>query len=79
MTFQEQVEEITAMQKAPPGKFRVLCVDTFPNPPIGDPFVLADCDTKQVAIDMAKAHGSADQPAYVYDDAGKYIFGAGKS
>ncbi len=36
------IKEALAIQKGPPGKFRVLCVDTWEEPPVGDPFVLAD-------------------------------------
>ena len=61
------------MQKAPTGKYRVLCVDTFSNPPLGDAFVLADCDTKDAAIAMAKAHATDFQPAYIYDDKGRFL------
>jgi hypothetical protein len=77
-TFAEQIEEIVAMQKAPPGRFRVLVVDSFSNPPFGEPFVIADCDDKDTATKLAMAHGSNFQPTYVYDDQGGYLFGAGQ-
>ena len=73
MTFEEEVAAILEMQKAPPGKFRVLCVDSFSNPPLGEPFVLADCDNKEAAREMAKAHRSEFQEACVYDENGHYI------
>ena len=56
-------------------KFRVLSVDTFANPPYGDPAVLADCDTKEDAIKLATAHGRKMEACYVCDSAGKYLFG----
>jgi hypothetical protein len=62
----------------PPGKFRVLGVDTFVNPPYGEPYVLADCDDKEEAIKMASAHGRPLESVYVYDGAGNYLFGSGK-
>lgn len=76
-TWDEEIREITAMRKAPTGKFRVLGVDSFTNPPFGEPFVLCDCETKEAAISMATAHGGPAIPHYVYDETGKYIFGVG--
>ena len=70
--------QITEMRKAPAGKFRVLGVDAFANPPLGEPFVLADCDDKETAVQMAKSHGGPFNPHYVYDSDGKYIFGSGR-
>jgi len=77
MTFEEQINEILTMQKAPPGKFRALGVDSFANPPLGEPYVLCDCADKETAIQMAKNHGGPFNPHCVYDEAGAYIFGAG--
>jgi hypothetical protein len=71
-----EITKILEMQKAPAGKFRVLCVDTFANPPYGEPFVLADCDDKEAAITLAKAHGAPMQPAYVYDSDSKCVYSA---
>ena len=77
-TFEEQVGEIVAMQKAPPGKFRVLGVDTFANPPLGEPYVIGDCDDKKTAIKLASAQGGLMNPVYVYDSEGRFVFGAGR-
>jgi hypothetical protein len=63
-------------RKAPPGKFRVLGVDTFEGP--FEDYLIADCDTKEKAIDLAKKHGADMNPTYVYDSAGKLLFNAGK-
>ncbi len=78
-TWDEQVQEIQEMRKAPPGKFRVLGVDSFSNPPLGELFVLCDCDTKDAAIAMATAHGGPMNPHCVYDQDGSYVFGAGSA
>ena len=77
MTWDEQVKEIVEMQKAPPGKFRVLGVDSFANPPLGEPFVLCDCADRETAIQMARSHGGPFNPHYVYDENGTFIFDAG--
>jgi hypothetical protein len=67
------IQEVLAMQKAPPGKYRVLLVDTFANPPYGDPCVLADCDDKEAAVKLATAHGGPMLPCYVYDETGNCL------
>jgi len=72
-----ELEQVIAMQKAPPGKYRVLLVDTFANAPYGDPCVLADCDDLEAATKLATAHGCRMLPCYVYDDAGDNLFSAG--
>lgn len=56
---------------APSGKFRVLGVDTFEGP--FEDFLIADCDDKETAINLAKSHTAEMQPCYVYDDAGKLV------
>lgn len=78
MTFSKQVAAILEMQKAPSGKFRVLGVDLFTNAPLGDSFVIADCDDEESAFKMARAHGTESQPAYVYNANGKYLYGIPK-
>ncbi len=59
--------------KAPKGKFRVVCVDTFSN----EDWVHGDFDTKQIAINKANKKGGNMLKAYVYDDQGKWLHGAG--
>ena len=73
MGISTEIENVLRMQKAPPGKYRVLLVDTFANPPYGDPCVLADCDSKEAAIKLATAHGRSMEPAYVYDENGRLL------
>jgi len=63
-------------QKAPPGKFRVLGVDTFSGP--FEDYLIADCDSKETAIALAKKHGGSMNPTYVYDWEGDMLFTAGK-
>lgn len=61
---------------APPGKFRVLGVDTFEGP-FAD-YIIADCDDKETAIKLATAHGGEMSPVYVYDELGRFLFSAGR-
>ena len=60
--------------KAPAGKFRVLGVDTFSGP--FEDYLIADCDSKETAIQLAEAHGG--EMTRVYDDSGKFLFAAGE-
>jgi len=72
------IDEVFAMRAAPARKFRVLLVDTFASPPLGEPTVVADCNDKETAVTIAKSHGAPGQPCYVYNDAGEFLFGAGR-
>jgi len=47
--------------KAPPDKFRVLGVDTFSGP--FEDYLIADCDSKETAIELAKEHGGIKHEA----------------
>lgn len=59
--------------KAAPGKFRVVCVDTFD----GDDWIDGDYDTVGKAVDVANAKGGTMLKTHVYDDKGKHIHDAG--
>lgn len=61
---------------APRGKFRLIGVDTFEGP-FAD-FLVGDFDNRDDAIAEATARGKAMTPMYLYDDAGKLVFSAGK-
>jgi len=56
---------------APPGKFRVVEVDTF-QPPGEGHSVIGDYDTLAEALQRAK-DGTEDTPRYVYDDKGQEL------
>lgn len=63
--------------KAPPGEFRVVCVDTFD----GDDWVGGDFKTKEEAIDFANKKVKANPTMFkvhIYDDVGVHLFEAGK-
>ena len=62
--------------KAPPGKFRVIGVDTFEGPL--EDYLIGDFEDKDVAIKTATNKAGDMNPCYVYDDQGKRIFGAGR-
>lgn len=59
--------------KAPPGQFRVICVDTFE----GDGWVQGDFETHSKAIDVATEIGGVMLKTHVYDDLGHHVFEAG--
>ena len=48
-------------RKAPHGKFRVSGVDTFAGP--FEDYLIADCDSKETAIELAKEHGGIKHEA----------------
>lgn len=60
---------------APPGKFRVIGVDTFD----GDDWVEGDFDTKEAAIAHAadRTKGKQMLKMHVYDDTGRHISASG--
>lgn len=59
--------------KAPPGKYRVIGVDTFD----GTDWIEGDFDTEAEALKCAKKTGGEMLKAHVYDDKGTHIFDAG--
>jgi hypothetical protein len=60
--------------KAPPGKFRVVLVDTFDD----ESWVHGDYDTPEQAIEQAKDKGGVMLKSHVYDDQGKHLYDAGE-
>lgn len=60
-------------RSAPPGKFRVIGVDTFD----GTDWVYGDFNTKEKAIEFADEKGDDMLKTHVYDDQGKHLFTAG--
>lgn len=58
---------------APKGQFRVICVDTFD----GGDWVQGDFATREEAVNVARSKGGEMLRAYVYDDTGKQLSGAG--
>jgi hypothetical protein len=59
--------------KAPPGKFRVIGVDTFD----GTDWIYGDYKTRDEAIKLANEIGGTMLKTHVYDDQGKHIHSAG--
>lgn len=59
--------------RAPAGKFRVVCVDTFD----GGDWVDGDYDTREAALKRAQEKGAPMLCAHVYDDQGKHIGNVG--
>ena len=59
--------------KAPIGKFRVICVDTFDS----TDWIDGDYDTYSEAVEIAKYKGGNMLKTHVYDDQGKHVFEAG--
>ena len=67
--------------KAPPGKFRVVCIDKF-HPPGEEDFVRGDYDSLEKALSLARqwtqeasklaTDSSIATVFYVYDDKGVY-------
>ncbi len=55
-------------RKAPAGKFRVICVDTFD----GTDWVSGDFDTIDDAFRHAAQQGGEMLRAYIYDEDGSY-------
>ena len=60
--------------KAPPGKFRVVGVDTFDH----TDWVDGDYDTREEALARARSQGGEMLKTHVYDDQGRHIGDAGK-
>lgn len=58
---------------APPGKYRVVLVDTFD----GGDCILSTTSDKQKAIKLADEKGGQMTKVYVYDDKGCQIHSAG--
>jgi len=63
----------TFSREAPPGKFRLVCVDTFD----GGDWVQGDFDTIEAAMAEAKKHNTEMMRIYVYDDTGRCLDGMG--
>ncbi len=57
----------------PPGKFRVIGVDTFD----GGDWVQGDFDTKEAALACAREKGGSMTKMHVYDDRGRHVGEAG--
>jgi len=64
---------MSAEQKAPKDKFRVIGVDTFSN----EDWVIGDFDKSEVAIKVANGKGGKMLKTHVYDDKGKHLHEAG--
>lgn len=58
---------------APTGKFRVIGVDTFEG--LFADYFIGDYDTREEAVNVAKAKGGEMNKTYVYDDKGKECSG----
>jgi len=58
---------------APKGKYRVIGVDTFD----GGDWHQGDFDTKQEALNCARAKGGTMTKMHVYDDKGQHVGEAG--
>jgi len=61
---------------APPGKFRVVGVDTFTRD-IDNDWVIGDFDKLSLAIFAARGAGKEMCKTHVYDDQGRHLFDAG--
>jgi hypothetical protein len=59
--------------RAPPGKYRVVGVDTFDR----TDWVDGDFDTKDAALGRARQLGGTMLRTHVYDDAGRHVGDAG--
>lgn len=59
--------------KAPKGKFRVVCVDTFD----GGDYIKGDYKDKQKAFDAALGSSGTMAISYVYDDKGNRVYKSG--
>ena len=59
-------------RQAPPGKFRVVYVNTFD----GGDGVLGDSDTLKKAQKLAEEKGGAGISMYIYNDWGEEVWGA---
>jgi len=71
----EKEKKMTTLElKAPPGKFRVVGVDTFD----GTDWIYGDYDTIEEATSLANSKGGEMLKTHVYDDAGKHCGGAGR-
>jgi hypothetical protein len=62
----------TVALKAPPGKYRVVGVDTFEMPGKGS-YIIGDYLTLPEAEDAARANGGTMNKTYVYDSDGKVL------
>lgn len=70
--FEVQVLVSNFQLKAPPGKFRVVGVDTFEGPTTD--YLIGDFTSADEAIQSAKQHTGVMNPVYVYNDAGMLLF-----
>jgi hypothetical protein len=59
--------------KAPPGKVRVVGVDTFD----GSDWIEGDFDTRMEAAGRANQRSGEMRKMHVYDDSGQHIYEAG--
>lgn len=59
----------TVQLRAPPGKFRVVGVDTFDR----TNWVHGDYDSKEAALAAARSLGGEMLKAHTYDDAGRHL------
>ena len=68
--------DVDFSRKAPPGKFRVIGVDTFD----GGDWLDGDFDTLTEAKNhiIEKTRGTQMLMMYIYDERGRYTEGAGK-
>jgi hypothetical protein len=60
-------------RKAPPGKFRIIGVDTFD----GGDWVQGDCDTIEEARELAAEKGGTMTKMHIYNDEGRHVGEAG--
>jgi hypothetical protein len=65
---------VDRIRLAPPGKWRVIGVDTFDR----TDWVEGDFDTRDEAVKHAKSRGGQMLKMHVYDDQGKHVADAGK-
>lgn len=56
-------------RRAPPGMYRVVCVDTFD----GSDWVHGDYNTERDALDAARRKGGEMLRTHVYDDSGHHV------
>ena len=58
--------------KAPPGKFRVVGVDTFEGPDAD--YLMEDLDSMAAAQRLADENAAPHNPVYVYDERGELVY-----
>lgn len=58
--------------KAPPGKFRVIAVDTFTRDEDND-WVVGDYDTRDEALTVTRTEGGEMLKTHCYDDQGTHL------